>query len=99
MQEVSGVNKDHPEALPCLGVSKAGHDRGRLYIVLGVRDGMLQAADGVHSHVDKPKKKNEKHMQLVYNVSPEIRDLLKNAKIDSDLIHIKKLYSRIQSDR
>ena len=38
-------------------------------------------------------------MQLIYNVSPEIRDLLKNAKIDSDLIHIKKLYSRIQSDR
>ena len=93
------MNKDHPEALPCLGVSKAGHDRGRLYIVFGVRDGMLQAADGVHSHLDKPKKKNEKHMQLIYNVPPEITDLLKEAKTDSDLIYIKKQYSRIQSDR
>ena len=99
MQEVSGVKKDHPEAFPCLGVSKAGHDRGRLYIVIGVQNGMLQVADGVHSRVDKPKSKNEKHMQLIYNVPPEITDLLKEAKTDSDLIYIKKQYSRIQSDR
>lgn len=99
MQEVSGVKKDHPEVLPCLGISKAGHDRDRLYIVLGARNGMLLAADGVHSHINKPKRKNEKHLQLIYNVTPEIRDLLNEAKIDSDLIHIKRVYSRNQSDR
>ena len=60
MQEVSGVKKDHPEAFPCLGVSKAGHDRGRLYIVIGVQNGMLQVADGqtasIHMSISRRKK-------------------------------------------
>lgn len=43
--------------------SLAGHDNGRLYIVLDFRDGYAFVADGRHHTLEKPKKKKQKHLK------------------------------------
>lgn len=43
--------------------SIAGHDKGRLYIVLDCRDGCVFVADGKHHTLEKPKKKKQKHLE------------------------------------
>ena len=43
--------------------SLAGHDKGRFYIVLDVKDGYAFLADGKRRTLTKPKKKKQKHLE------------------------------------
>ena len=38
--------------------SDAGHDRGKLYVILEVVGEAVLLADGIHKTIEKPKKKN-----------------------------------------
>ena len=42
--------------------SSAGHDKGRLYAVTDVSDGIVFLADGRRRKLSAPKKKNAKHV-------------------------------------
>ncbi|MDO4647275.1 MAG: KOW domain-containing RNA-binding protein [Eubacteriales bacterium] len=53
-------------------VSKAGHDKGMLYFVLGETDREVFLADGQIRTVEEPKKKNKKHVQIIKNISDDI---------------------------
>ena len=46
-------------------VSKAGHDKGRLYVIIEVDDSYVYLADGRLRPLDKLKKKKKKHVQLI----------------------------------
>jgi len=67
--------------------SLAGHDKGRLYIVLGADDSFLYLADGMLRTADRPKKKKRKHVQTEYAADPLIAEkILRGAQIrDEDL--------------
>lgn len=80
----------------CLGISKSGHDRGRVYVILEADPCTCQAADGIHARLDKPKRKNRKHIQLIRQVPEEVSSLLYEAKTDSDLVHLLRIYRRIK---
>ncbi|MDO4622486.1 MAG: KOW domain-containing RNA-binding protein [Eubacteriales bacterium] len=43
--------------------SLAGHDKGRLYIVLEENDKFVLLADGIRATVEKPKRKKRLHVQ------------------------------------
>ena len=58
-----------------LAMSKAGHDKGRLYVIIEVDDSYVYLAD-------KPKKKKKKHIQ-------PIRDGFDTADADDALIRRK----------
>lgn len=45
--------------------SKAGHDRGKVYLVIGEDAKNVYLADGQNRSCGKPKKKNRKHIQLI----------------------------------
>ena len=45
-------------------VSLAGHDSGRLYMVVGVRDGRLLLCDGRNRRTDNPKLKSPRHVRV-----------------------------------
>lgn len=45
--------------------SKAGHDAGTLYIVVGETDDFVYLSDGICKRIDSPKKKRRKHIQPV----------------------------------
>jgi len=46
-------------------VSKAGHDKGKMYVIIGQEDDILYLADGKIRGLEKPKKKKKKHLQIV----------------------------------
>ena len=46
-----------------MALSDAGHDRGKLYVILEVQDETVLLADGIRRTVEKPKKKNIRHVR------------------------------------
>ena len=48
-----------------LAYSKAGHDGQTLYIIVGEEPGYVYLSDGRLKPIEKPKKKNKKHIQIV----------------------------------
>lgn len=52
-----------------LVISKAGRDKGDMFIVLSISDGYAYLANGELRKVDRPKKKKLKHLQGTNMVS------------------------------
>lgn len=63
--------------------SKAGRDKGNLFLVVDVRDGYAYVADGKLRKTEKPKKKKLKHLQGTYYVTEE--DFSENFRVRSIL--------------
>ena len=54
-------------------VSKAGHDRGTVYCIIAETPDAFYLSDGKTRTVERPKKKNKKHVQLIKDLPEEIR--------------------------
>lgn len=48
-----------------LARSKAGHDKGHVYVIFGVDEAYVYLVDGAIRTTEKPKKKKKKHVQLI----------------------------------
>lgn len=48
-----------------LAKSKAGHDKGHVYVIFDVDETYVYLIDGVIRTIDRPKKKKKKHIQLI----------------------------------
>ncbi|MEZ3487623.1 MAG: KOW domain-containing RNA-binding protein [Lachnospiraceae bacterium] len=48
-----------------LARSKAGHDAGKIYVIIDVDDTYVYLADGHIRTLDRPKKKKKKHVQII----------------------------------
>ena len=48
-----------------LAKSKAGHDKGHLYVIYDVDETYVYLVDGEIRSIDKKKKKKRKHVQLI----------------------------------
>ncbi len=48
-----------------LAKSKAGHDKGRVYVIYGVDETYVYLVDGIIRTINKPKKKKRKHVQII----------------------------------
>ncbi len=48
-----------------LAMSKAGHDKGHLYVIYDVDETYVYLVDGKIRTIDKPKKKQRKHVQII----------------------------------
>ncbi len=48
-----------------LAKSKAGHDKGQVYVIVGVEKDGLYVSDGRLKPVERPKRKNPKHLQII----------------------------------
>ncbi len=59
-----------------LAVSKAGHDKDRLYVVLKADPQFVYLADGKNRSVDRPKKKKRKHIQINYYIPGILKQTL-----------------------
>lgn len=46
-------------------ISKAGHDKGQMYIIVKEECDFVFLCDGKYKTISKPKKKRKKHIQLV----------------------------------
>lgn len=68
-----------------LARSKAGHDTGKVYVIIDTDDAYVYLTDGKIRTMDKPKKKKKRHVQIIleqYDVTQiddaTIRHILKN---------------------
>lgn len=59
-----------------MALSDAGHDRGKLYVILEVRGETLVLADGLRRTVEKPKIKNVRHVRRMNYIAPGIESKL-----------------------
>lgn len=48
-----------------LAFSKAGHDKSNIYIIIEETDTHVLLADGRTRTIEKPKKKNRRHIQII----------------------------------
>ena len=48
-----------------LARSKAGHDKGHVYVILKIDEAYVYLVDGVIRTKEKPKKKKKKHVQII----------------------------------
>mgnify|MGYP000902033932 FL=1 len=77
--------------------SKAGRDKGRLFIVIGVIDeDFVLISDGDLRPVERPKKKRIKHLKYTDLVAENIVEILKNGRklLNAD---IQKTISEMQN--
>lgn len=63
--------------------SKAGRDKGRVFVVVGNADNLhVLIADGDLRKIEKPKKKKIKHLQKYNDIAEDIRlKIIKKEKI------------------
>ena len=68
-----------------LAISKSGHDKGQLYVIVGEDERNLYLANGVLKTIDRPKKKNKKHVQPILRIPAEVEAILSSEKELKDL--------------
>ncbi len=75
-------------------ISKAGHDKGEHFVIVKSDSEYVYLVDGVFRTVDRPKKKNKKHVQLVhFKDSNLIKKYVNNEKIKRAIKLFKDLKS------
>ncbi len=63
--------------------SLSGHDKNQYYFVLEKEEDIFLLVNGTNRSLEKPKKKNEKHVQIIKKLPIEIEQIL--AKEQSNL--------------
>jgi len=70
-----------------LVLSLAGHDKGRVFVILAVEAEYVILADGKYRTVEKPKRKKKKHVQYVaYRCDRLIEEKQKSGKITNEMV-------------
>ncbi len=75
--------------------SRAGHDSGKLYVVLYENENEVFLSDGHLRKTDKPKKKKKKHIQIINRKADIIEARLREDKpiTDADVVNAINVYS------
>lgn len=82
-----------------LAMSKAGHDKDAVYVVVREEKEYVYVADGRLKTMENPKKKNKKHIQIVKKV---VDDELKNRLISGQNVRneeVKRMILVYKTDR
>lgn len=80
-----------------LALSKAGHDKGKIYIIIREETEYVYLADGVLKTYRAPKKKNRKHIQPINEgfTQEEMRQFAEKPQTaDAAIKHIINRYTK-----
>ena len=67
--------------------SLSGHDRNQYYLIIKKDEDFVYLVNGTTKPLEKPKKKNRKHIQIIKHLSDEVTEILTDGTTD---ITIKK---------
>ena len=81
-----------------LAVSRAGHDKGVLYVILDCDDTYVWLTDGRRRLLDSPKKKKWKHVQVIKHLPEEILAQLRSIELDAHVRNVLKAYRAFQEN-
>ena len=59
------MNRDDMSMVGRFAISKAGHDKGTLYVIVAQEGDFVYMSDGIGKTIERPKKKRLKHVQLM----------------------------------
>ena len=79
-----------------LAISRAGHDKDTLYVVLDSDDTYAWLADGKRRRLDAPKKKKWKHVQVIRHLPEEILARMRSFELDAHVRKILKDYEDLR---
>lgn len=82
-------------------VSKAGHDKSQIYVVVAEEGDFVYLCDGRYRTLSKPKKKRRKHIQIINQTveEPLLRALLNSENVtDEQIKYAVKKYQRQKYD-
>ncbi len=85
-----------------LVISKAGHDKGQIYVIIKVDEEYIYLSDGIYKTLDKLKKKKRKHIQRINYIDEQINKKIKNHEpmINEEIKRTIKLYvDKIQASK
>lgn len=85
-----------------LVISKAGHDKGQIYVIIKVDEEYIYLSDGIYKTLDKLKKKKIKHIQRINYIDEQINKKIKNHEpmINEEIKRTIKLYvDKIQASK
>ncbi len=82
-----------------LAVSLAGHDTEHVYAIVREDGDMVCLADGKTKTLEKPKKKNLKHIRRITHLPPQVAEELQLVRQDCDLVHVLRLYQSYQKQK
>lgn len=72
-----------------LACSLAGHDKGEIYLIVEETQDSVYVADGAVRTLDRPKKKNKRHIQIIKKENQRI-DI--SSVTNEEIKHFIKLY-------
>ncbi|WP_075721570.1 hypothetical protein [Roseburia sp. 499] len=58
-----------------LAISRSGHDKGSIYVIVKEEADAYYLADGKGKTLEKPKKKNKKHIQIIKKLPKEVTEV------------------------
>ena len=76
-----------------LAVSRAGHDKDQLYVVLESDGTYFWLTDGKRRKLENPKKKKHIHVQVIKHLPEELLAQMQNITLDA---HVKKVLKAYQ---
>ena len=85
------------ELIGRFAISKAGHDKGMLYVVIAQESSFVYLCDGKYHTLEKPKKKSLKHISLCKaSVSEDmVSKIIKKEKVfDHEIKYVIKMQSK-----
>ncbi len=69
-----------------LAFSKAGHDKGKIYMIMDQDESYVYLCDGRLKPADRPKKKKYKHIQIIKTISSDVRDCFESGGKPDDVM-------------
>lgn len=64
-----------------LAISKAGHDKGTLYVIFKEDEEYTYLCNGKNRCINNPKKKRKKHIQIIKNIPDNVAELIENGQL------------------
>ncbi|MCL2570043.1 MAG: KOW domain-containing RNA-binding protein [Firmicutes bacterium] len=84
--QVTGILCCEAALIGHICISKAGHDAGEIYVIVSVIDqNHIGVVDGRSKTIDKPKRKNRRHLWITKSRVVEIDRLLEGEVVSSNL--------------
>lgn len=75
--------------------SMSGHDRNQYYLIQKKDDEFVYLVNGSTKKIGKPKKKNQKHIQVIKKLPIEVVEILEVEQTDITIKKAIKIYERI----
>ena len=70
-----------------LGYSLAGHDKGKVYVIIQENEKYVWLSDGATKPMDKLKKKSKKHIQVIKNCEyNSLKDCISQGLVTNEMI-------------